>query len=145
MKATEQTWQQIERFLVKVSHKFPSTEEAEHMTDIHIRVSEDSGELLAFDDEDNEITRCVVEQWIDYKDEDFNTSVISQLRHSLERNRAMIEEMSILKPYSFVLENDEHEHLAELMVVDGDTVILGGDLMSGLNEELDEFLTNLLK
>ena len=65
MKATEQTWQQIERFLGKVTNKFPSIAEAERMTDIHVRVSD--GELLAFDDDDNEITRCVVEQWIDYK------------------------------------------------------------------------------
>ncbi|MBQ9652033.1 MAG: hypothetical protein IJV13_07490 [Prevotella sp.] len=143
MKATEQTWQQIERFLGKVTNKFPSIAEAERMTDIHVRVSD--GELLAFDDDDNEITRCVVEQWIDYKEEDFNTSVISQLRQSMEHHRQMIEDMSILKPFSFVLENEEREHIAELMVVDGDTVIIGGDIMSGLDEELNDFLAHLLK
>jgi hypothetical protein len=31
------------------------------------------------------------------------------------------------------------------MVVDGDTIILGGDLMDGLDDELDDFLANLLK
>ena len=109
MKATEQTWQQIERFLGKVTNKFPSIAEAERMTDIHVRVSD--GELLAFDDDDNEITRCVVEQWIDYKEEDFNTSVISQLRQSMEHHRQMIEEMSILEPFSFVLEKIGRAHV----------------------------------
>lgn len=145
MKANDQTLQQLERFLVKVSHKFPISDEAERMTDIHVRVTQEGGELLAFDDDDDEITRCVVEQWIDYKEDDFYPSVIAQLRKCLETNRAIVEEMSILKPFSFVLENEEHEHIAELMLVDGDTIILGGDLMDGLDDELDDFLANLLK
>ena len=71
----EQTIQQVERFIRKVAQKFPaqpSEEDNTVLTDIHVRVSQDSGELLAFDDEDNEITRCVVEQWIDNKDENLD-------------------------------------------------------------------------
>ena len=68
------TIQQVERFIKKIAQKFPaqpSNEENAVLTDIHVRVSQDSGELLAFDDDDTEITRCVVEQWIDNKDENF--------------------------------------------------------------------------
>ena len=71
MKATEQTLQQIDRALRKTAEKFPPTEEATQMTDIHLRVTQESGELLAFDDDDQELMRCVVEQWIDNKDDDF--------------------------------------------------------------------------
>ena len=87
MKASEQTTQQIERAIKKIAQKFPLTPEPTILTDIHIRVSQDSGELLAFDDDDNEITRCVVEQWIDNKDDDFYTSVTSILRKTLEKLR----------------------------------------------------------
>ncbi len=65
MKPTEQTLQEAERAIRKIAEKFPPTEEATQLTDIHIRVSQDTGEMLAFDDDDNEINRCVVEQWID--------------------------------------------------------------------------------
>ena len=41
------------------------------MTDIHLRVSQDSGDLMAFDDSDDEITRCVIDQWIDNKSDNF--------------------------------------------------------------------------
>ena len=41
------------------------------MTDIHLQVKADSGELLAFNDDDEELTRCVVEQWMDNGDENF--------------------------------------------------------------------------
>ena len=71
MQVTEQTTQQIERAIKKIAQKLPANEETSLLTDIHLLVSQDSGELIAFDDNDQEITRCVVEQWIDNKDESF--------------------------------------------------------------------------
>ena len=52
--------------------------------------------------------------------------------------------MGIMKPYSFVLENEEKENISELYVSDDDTVIIGGDLMANLNDDLNSFLTELL-
>ena len=51
--------------------------------------------------------------------------------------------MSILKPYSFVLEDDDKETIEELYLVDDDTVILQEELMAGLNKDLDDFLDHL--
>lgn len=145
MKQTEQTIQQIERFLNKVVEKFPKAEDTSLLTDIHVRVSQDSGELLAFDDDDQEITRCVVEQWIDNKDEHFYDEVARSLREALLKNARQVDNIGILKPYSFVLEDDDKEHLGELYLADDDTIILGGDLMEGLEKDLDGFLNDLLK
>lgn len=145
MKTTELTAQQIERFIKKITHKFPATDEASVMTDIHLRVTQDSGEMMAFDDDDQEITRCVIEEWIDNKDEQFYQAVTMILRQELTTHQADVENMSILKPYSFVLENDDKENVAELYVVDDETVIIGGDLMEGLDDDLDKFLDDLLK
>ena len=74
-KASEQTLQQIERFLKKIAQKFPSGEDLSIVTDIHVRVSQESGEMVAFDDDDKEITRCVVEEWINNNDEDFYENI----------------------------------------------------------------------
>lgn len=144
----EQTIQQVERFIRKVAQKFPaqlSEEDNTVLTDIHVRVSQDSGELLAFDDEDNEITRCVVEQWIDNKDENFYDEVAKTLRDVLRKNSETIDNLGILKPYSFVLEDDDKENLGELYLADDDTIIVGGDLMENLDSDLDSFLDDLLK
>lgn len=147
MEMTEQTIQQIERFLKKVAQKFPQAEgdETSALTDIHVRVSQDSGELLAFDDDDQEITRCVVEQWIDNKDENFYSEVAKVLREILHKNAKISDNLGILKPYSFVLEDDDKENLGELYLADDDTIIVGGDLMEGLDNDLDSFLDDLLK
>lgn len=144
----EQTIQQVERFIRKVAQKFPaqpSEEDNTVLTDIHVRVSQDSGELLAFDDEDNEITRCVVEQWIDNKDENFYDEVAKTLRDVMRKNSETIDNLGILKPYSFVLEDDDKENLGELYLADDDTIIVGGDLMENLDSDLDSFLDDLLK
>ncbi|MBQ7414845.1 MAG: hypothetical protein IJV09_05395 [Prevotella sp.] len=145
MKATEQTIQQIERAIRKVADKFPTNEESGILTDIHLRVNQDTGELVAFDDDDKEITRCIIEQWIDNKDDDFYKDVAGVLRSVLSRQKDMIEKMAILKPYSFVLEDEDHEHLSELYLVDDETVIIDHELMEGLDKDLDSFLENLLK
>lgn len=145
MKATDQTLQQIARAIRKVSDKFPANEEAGILTDIHLRVTQDTGELVAFDDDDKEITRCVVEQWIDNKEDDFYQDVTTVLRAEIGKQKEMIEQMAILKPYSFVLEDDDHEHIAELYLVDDDTAIIDQELMAGLDKDLDNFLENLLK
>ena len=144
----EQTIQQVERFIRKVAQKFPaqpSEEDNTVLTDIHVRVSQDSGELLAFDDEDNEITRCVVEQWIDNKNENFYDEVAKTLRDIMRKNSETIDNLGILKPYSFVLEDDDKENLGELYLADDDTIIVGGDLMENLDRDLDNFLDDLLK
>ena len=107
MKATEQTQQQLERALRKVMDKFPPTEETSILTDIHLRVTQETGELMAFDDDDKELTRCVVEQWIDNKEDDFYDNISVVLRNVLNKHKKHVEQMSILKPYSFVLEDDD--------------------------------------
>lgn len=145
MKATEQTIQMLDRAIRKIAEKFPASHEATDMTDIHLRVTQDSGELLAFDDDDNEITRCVVEQWIANKDDDFYDSVAALLHKSLEKNQNIIDTMSILKPFSFVLEDDDKENLGELYIADDDTVIINPEIMSDLDEDLDSFLETLLR
>jgi hypothetical protein len=145
MKATEQTLQQIERAIRKVADKFPTNDESCILTDIHLRVTQDTGELVAFDDDDKEITRCIIEQWIENKDDNFYEDVAVVLRSVLTKQKDLIEKMAILKPYSFVLEDDDHEHLAELYLVDDDTAIIDQELMAGLDKDLDNFLEDLLK
>ena len=148
MKTSEQTIQQIERAIKKVADKFPASEEATIFTDIHIRVNQETGELVAFDDDDKEITRVVVEEWINASlDTDvFYNEVAQCLRAQIEQFEQKPGALGIIEPYNYVLENEAAEHVAELYVVDDDdTIIIGHELMDGLDKELDDFIDNLLK
>lgn len=141
----EQSIQGIDRFLKKVVQKFTSTKEPTMITDIHLKISPESGDLMAFDDDENEVTRCVIEEWIDYKYENFYDSAALLLRNRIFAMSEEIDKLCLLKPYSFVLENEDKEHVAELYVVDDDLNIIGGDIMEGWDKDLDAFLNKLME
>lgn len=145
MKASEQTIQQIERAIRKIAAKFSPEAEANDMTDIHIRVIQETGEIRAYNDNDEELDRCVVEEWIGNTDEDFYQQVPSVIRKCIENLKDIVENMSILKPFSLVLEDEDKETVEELYLVDDEMVIINPDLMAGLDKDLDNFLENLLK
>lgn len=151
----EKTNHQILRFIQKLSEKFPQTSEPEVFTDVHIRVSQETGDVMAYDDEDNEITRVVVEEWINpsKETERFYSDVAGALRPVIQQQESearsrMVDTplLGIIEPYNYVLENESGEHITELYVVDDEqTVIVGTSFMSDLSKELDDFIDDLLK
>lgn len=141
----EQSVQQVDRFLKKVIQKFVSDDEPSVITDIHLRISPESGDLMAYDDEENEITRCVIDEWINNQMESFYDAAAAMLRNRTKAMASEIDKMCLLKPYSFVLENEDKEHIAELYVSDDDINIIGGDIMEGWDKDLDDFFERLMK
>jgi hypothetical protein len=113
------------------------------ITDIHLMPSMNSGELCVFDDDDHELSRAFVTEWTNCVPEEFYLEVESQLRSLLRT--LDLEKVSLLKPYSFVLVDEEHETVADLLLVDDDTMLLNDGLLKGLDEELDDFLKQLLE
>lgn len=150
----EKTENQVLRLIHKITSKFPLVEDPEIITDIHIRVNQDTGDVMAFDDDDKEITRVVVNEWIENTDstEEFYASVTSTFRTLLckpvDNTPDSIthgNSLGLSKPYSFVLENETGEHIEELFYSDdsGDTIIMGKPLMESLSKELDDFMKEL--
>ncbi len=146
MEIKEQTISQIERALKKVANKLElNVTEQKPLTDILIQVKQESGELMVFNDDDEELTRCVIEEWIENKDEDFYLQIQSVLKQAITNLKEKMENLPILKPYSFVLIGEDKETINDLYLVDDDTIMLDGDLLKGLDKDLDEFLNHLLR
>jgi hypothetical protein len=55
-----------------------------------------------------------------------------------------LERLAVWMPYSFVLVDEERETIADLLLVDEDTLLVTDSLLEGLNEELNSFLEQLL-
>ena len=55
------------------------------------------------------------------------------------------DKVTILKPYSFVLVDEEKETIAELLLVDDDTILVNDELLKLNAQHLDEFLKELLE
>ena len=55
-----------------------------------------------------------------------------------------LERLAVWMPYSFVLVDEERETIADLLLVDDDTLLVKKGLLAGLDEELNKFITDLL-
>ena len=90
MEATQQTLQQIERAITKVAGKYSQLEEPV-LTDIYIQVIQESGEILVYNDDDVELHRCVVEEWIENTQEDFYNQIVPVLSQCISKSRTVVD------------------------------------------------------
>ena len=138
---------QIQRALRHVAERFPQGSEPV-LTDIILRVFPHSGEVRFYDDEDRELMRIVIEEWIHgSKDEDFYQKVTPVLRSAIEEIRtSVIDNMAVLHPFSFVMQDEDGETLTDLYIVDDEeTTIISSDLLDGVDRDLDDFFHKLME
>lgn len=138
---------QIQRALRHVAERFPQEKEPV-LTDIILRVYPHSGEVRFFDDDERELMRIVIEEWIHgSRDEEFYTKVTPILRRAISEVRTeVVDAMSLLRPYTFVMQDEDGETLTDLYIVDDqETVIISGNLLDGVNEDLDTFFKQLME
>lgn len=147
MKISETSHTALVAALKEALRRYMGNEENAAVTDIHLQPRQDSGELLLFNDDDEELARTVVAEWSDYVGDDFYTQTEHLLRSLLVKMKeeGAFNQLNLLKPYSFVLVDEDKETVAELLLLDEeDTLLLSEDLLKGLDEELDAFLNDLL-
>lgn len=145
MESTQHTIQQVNRAIDKIVAKYPQNDDTIVFTDLHMKVLQDTGDLLTYDDDGKEINRCVIEEWINNKDDNFYPQVTILMRDCLKKKSDAIDSMGIAKPFSFVLENDDDETIAELYLADDETIIIGGDIMDNLDSDLNQFFEKLMQ
>ncbi|WP_300790115.1 hypothetical protein [uncultured Bacteroides sp.] len=148
MNISEKTRAAISSSIREALCRYVSGDENSVVTDIHLMPKQDSGELLIFNDDDEELARTIIDEWVDCDSDNFITEVESVLRSEILvlSEQGYLEKLSLLKPYSFVLVDEDKETVAELMLIDDeDTLLLSDELLKGLDEELDAFLKDLLE
>ena len=147
MKLTQQSLSMIESAIAEAVGKFEPNTEQPVVTDIHLQPDSVSGQLNIYDDNDRELASVVVEEWVDQEGDDFMDSVEPALHDLLVqmKRKGCFDRVAVLKPYSFVLVDEEKETVAELLLMDDDALMLDDDLLKNLDKELDDFLDDLLK
>lgn len=118
------------------------------ITDIHLQPDWTSGELAIWNDDDQKLGSVIVDEWVAANPENFYVGCEAILKKILNQlsGQGVLSSLSILKPYSFVLVDEEKETVAELLLVDEEeTVLLSGELLKGLDDELNAFLKDLLE
>lgn len=148
MKMSEQSRASIVSALKTALCRYTSEGDETVVTDIHLQPNSERGELIIFDDDDQELSRTIINEWVEYESDDFYTVVEPILRAEVEalKESGKLEKLCLMKPYSFVLVDEDKETVAELLLVDeDDTLLLNDELLKGLDEELDAFLKDLLE
>ena len=148
MKMSEQSRVSIVSALKTALCRYASEGDETVVADIHLQPNSESGELIIFDDDDQELSRTIINEWVEYESDDFYTVVEPILRAEVEalKESGKLEKLCLMKPYSFVLVDEDKETVAELLLVDeDDTLLLNDELLKGLDEELDAFLKDLLE
>ena len=138
---------QIQRALRHAAERFPQDSEPV-LTDNVVRVFPHSGEVKFYDDDDRELMRIVIEEWIHgSRDEAFYQKVTPIIQRAISEVRSeVIDKMAILRPFTFVMQDEDGETLTDLYIVDDEeTVIISGNLLEGVDEELDNFFKDLMK
>lgn len=147
MKLSEPSLAAIETALNKAVEKYTTQNGQTIVTDIHLQPNPNSGELIIYDDEDAVLAQTSVDEWSGYENDDFlehcERLLVSLLNDM--KQKGYFDKINVLKPYSFVLVDDEKETVAELLLMDDDTLLVNDELLKGLDEELDAFLKNLLE
>lgn len=147
MKLSQQSITLIEGAIKKAITGFMPDSGNSFVTDIHFLPDSKSGELIILDDEDNELATTTIEEWTNFKQENFYEEVEQALSSILKKlnSTESFDKLTILKPYSFVLVDEDKETINELLLMDDDTLLINDELLKGLDEELDSFLKDLLE
>ncbi len=143
MPLSTQTQESLKNSIKEMARGFITAEETK-VTDFHICVNGESGTLIIYDDDDNTLARVHIKEWEGCNDE---AVYEKELRNALGKmqEEGIFDSINIVKPYSFVLVDEEKEAIVDLLYVDDDTLILSEDLLEGFDEEMNEFLKHLLE
>jgi len=146
MKYSHQSQSLIESTIKMALENYADPDQETVITDIHLQPHQGSGELFICNDDDEELACAVIDEWLDYDGDDFYVECERVLRNTLERIKetGALDNLSIVQPFSFVLVDEDKETISELLLIDEDTLLVNDDLLKGLDEELDEFLKDLL-
>ena len=148
MKLSTQSHNSIVSAIQEALGNYSLNKEENQVTDFYLQPDCQSGKLVLFDDEEVELACVIVDEWVEANPEDFYADVEFSLKKVLNRLREMgvLEGLKVLKPYSFVLVDQEKETIADLLLVDDEeTLFLNDELLKGLDDELNAFLKDLME
>lgn len=147
MNLGSQSYELVEATIEEALKHYVANGSNTSITDIYLQPKLESGELVILNDDDESLASVVIKEWIGLGNESF--VVIEKMFRNVLRelqDTGRLEQLCLMKPYSFVLVDKDKETIAELLLVDDqETLLLHEGLLKGLDDELDVFLKKLLE
>ena len=143
MSLSRETHDRLQEAIKNMAKEFITAEETK-VTDFHIYVDGNKGDVIIMDDDDNRLARVHILEWEGEHNEEVFEKELRNLLAEMHKE-GCFDSLNIAKPYSFVLTDDDRQSIVDLLIIDDDTIILSEDLLKGFDEEMDEFLKKLLE
>ena len=147
MELTHSSAASLDEAFRKIVELYSGEEEDQLLsTDFYFQPLQEEGRLVVFNDNDEVIIDCDIPEWEHYDSENFYNAVAADIAVAMEKANAdgELERLAVWMPYSFVLVDDDRETVADLLLVDDDTLLVKKGLMVGLDEDLNQFIAELL-
>ena len=148
MKLNKTSYASIAPVIQDALKKYASMEGKSVVADIYLQPQMQTGELAVYNDDDELLASAAIQGWNDVHPEEFLSGCELALKKVLNQlsSEGAFASLPIMKPYSFVMVDAQKETLAELLMVDDEeTMLLSGELLQGLDDELNAFLKDLLE
>jgi hypothetical protein len=149
MKAINKSLEPVLKAAIETSLKNYELQSAGNfLGDLYLYYDWDNQTLSFFDDVEKELFTInlndedIVEDTDNFQQEVRNTA--KQVLKELEKENAFNSEF-ICKPFAVSMIDNDFIIMEELIFVDDNTLKLDGNLWTGLDNELDEFLKNLMQ
>lgn len=143
MSLSRETHDRLQEAIKNMAKEFITAEETK-VTDFHIYVDGNKGDVIIMDDDDNSLARVHILEWEGEHNEEVFEKELRNLLAEMHKE-GCFDSLNIAKPYSFVLTDDDQQSIVDLLIIDDDTIILSEDLLKGFDEEMDAFLKKLLE
>lgn len=143
MSLSREAKEMLQKAIEKMAKEYITAEES-RVTDFHIKVNGENGDVTVSNDDGCLLARVHILEWENVHDEQlFEKELRNILVKMQEQGR--FDNLNIAKPYSFVLTDDEDLAYVDLLIVDDDTLVLSESLLEGFDEEMNQFLKHLLE
>ncbi len=118
------------------------------ISDLYVQVDAETGELSLFDDNENQLGKVIIFDWMNQKgdEEALNKRAANTLKAVLTAlsTKGIFDDPHFIRPLSISLTDESFIVIEELLFLDDDLFRLDDPLLKDLDEDLNNFLNNLL-
>lgn len=143
MSLSREAKEMLQKAIEKMAKEYITAEES-RVTDFHIKVNGENGDVTVSNDEGCVLARVHILEWENVHDEQLFEKELRNILVKMQK-QGLFDNLNIAKPYSFVLTDDEDLAYVDLLIVDDDTLVLSESLLEGFDEEMNQFLKHLLE
>ncbi len=143
MSLSREAKEMLQKAIEKMAKEYITAEES-RVTDFHIKVNGENGDVTVSNDDGCLLARVHILEWENVHDEQLFEKELRNILVKMQK-QGLFDNLNIAKPYSFVLTDDEDLAYVDLLIVDDDTLVLSESLLEGFDEEMNQFLKHLLE